>query len=66
MKYQKILAILFSILSFGAIKETTRIFTSSDADIVENRSWLIPMTIFLLGLFVYLAIMFWKKSSTPK
>ena len=63
MNKWKGLAILFSILSFGAIKETFRIFTSSDADIADNRKSLIPMAVILTGLFIFLAIRFWRKSS---
>lgn len=66
MSYQKILAILFSILSLGAIKEASRVFTSSDSDIIENKSWLFPFSIFVPVLFILLAILFWKKASKQK
>lgn len=63
MNKWKGLAILFSLLSFGAIKETFRIFTSSDADIADNRTSLMPMGVIMTGLFIFLAIRFWRKSS---
>ncbi len=63
MNKWKGLAILFSLLSFGAIQETFRIFASSDSDIADNRSSLIPMGVIMTGLFVFLAIRFWRKSS---
>lgn len=66
MTYQKILAVLFSILSFGAIKEASRVFTSSDPDIIENKNWLFPLSIFVPVLFIFLAILFWKKSAKQK
>lgn len=56
-------AILFCVLSFGAIQETIRIFTSSDADIADNRTSLIPMAVIITGLFIFLAVRFWRKSS---
>ena len=66
MNKWKGLAILFSLLSFGAIKETFRIFNSSDRDIADNRNSLIPMAIILTGLFIFLAIRFWRKSSNQE
>lgn len=66
MNKWKGLAILFSLLSFGAIKETLRIFTSSDSDIADSRTSLIPMAIIMTGLFIFLAIRFWTKSSKQK
>lgn len=63
MNKWKGLAILFAILSFGALQESWRIFTSSDADIADNRIGLIPVAIIGTGLFVFFAIRFWMKSS---
>lgn len=60
------LAILFSLLSFGAVQETFRIFTSSDADIADNRSSLMPMAIIITGVFIFFAIKFWLKSSNQQ
>ena len=66
MNKWKGLAILFSLLSFGAIQETLRIFTSSDVDIADNRTSLMPMTVIITGLFIFLSIRFWIKSSKHK
>ena len=63
MRNYKALAILFAFLSFGAISESFRIFTSAAPDIAENRSGLIPMAIALTGLFIFLTILFWRKSA---
>lgn len=60
------LAILFSLLSFGAIQETFRIFTSSDSDIEGNRNSLIPMAVIITGVIIFFAIKFWLKSSNQK
>ncbi len=66
MNKWKALAILFSLISLGAIQETFRIFTSSDSDIADNRSSLIPMTIVITGLFIFFTVRFWIKSSKQK
>lgn len=66
MNKWKGLALLFSVLSFGAIQETFRIFTSSDADIADNRNSLMPMALIITGLFIFLAIRFWLKSSNQQ
>lgn len=66
MTNYKGLAILFSVLSFGAVKETFRIFTSSDADIVANRTSLMPMSVIITGAFVFFAIKCWIKSSNQQ
>jgi hypothetical protein len=63
MNKWKVLAILFSLSSFGILRETVRIFTSTDADIADNRTFLIPMSVIITGLFIFLAIRFWRKSS---
>jgi hypothetical protein len=63
MKNYKALAILFTFLSFGAVSESFRIFTSAAPDIAENRKELILLAIIMTGLFVFLAIKFWQKSS---
>ncbi len=39
MSKWKFLAILFTLITFGALKETYRIITSSDYDISSNRSF---------------------------
>jgi hypothetical protein len=66
MNKWKGLAILFSLISLGAIQETFRIFTSSDSDIADNRTSLIPMTVIITGLLIFFAIRFWIKSSKQK
>ena len=75
MKIQKInrnpnkwkpLAIIFSILSVGAIGETARIFTSPAADIANQRTELSIMATIITGIFLFLAIWFWRKSEATK
>jgi hypothetical protein len=67
MNKYKVYAVVLAFLSFGSIQETLRILTSSDADIVESRSALIPISVILTGLLVFFSIKFWIKSSnTPK
>jgi len=63
MNKWKGLAIVFSLLSFGAIQETFRIFTSLDQDIADNRASLMPMSVILTGLIIFFAIKYWLKSS---
>ena len=69
-KYQKnkwkALAIIFSLLSYGAIKETSRIFSSSAPDIAENRQELIPFAAIFTVLLVILSIWFWRKVINSK
>ena len=66
MTYQKILAVLFTILSFTSIKEAMRVFASSDVDIIQNKRELFLFGIFVTILFMFLAIWFWKKASKKK
>ena len=63
MNKWKAFAVLFTVISFGAIQDTFRIFTASDADIAENRGSLMPMAVIITGLFIFLSIKFWIKSS---
>jgi hypothetical protein len=63
MNKWKALAILFSLISLGALQETFRILTSSEPNIADNRTSLIPMAIIITGVFIFLAFKFWKKSS---
>lgn len=63
MNKWKVLAILFTLFSFGAIKETFRIATSSDADIADNRSDLMPMAFILTAVVIFFTIRFWIKSA---
>jgi len=62
MNKWKLLAILFLLLSLGAIQETYRIFTSSDADIAGQRISLMMMSVVMTGLFVFLTVRFWRKA----
>ena len=66
MKRWTLLAIVFSVLSFGAIQETLRIFSSSDADIANDRNSLLLMAVVITGLFIFLALLFWIRSSRQK
>jgi len=62
----KALAILFAVISVGAIKKSFRILTSADADIANNRASLIPMAVIMTGVFIFFTIKFWRKSTGPK
>ncbi len=57
------LAILFSLLSYGSVKETIRIFTSMDADKTQGRYGLSIMATIISGVFIFFAIKFWMKSN---
>ena len=57
-KYRKGLAIFFALLSFGMIKEFYSICTSYAGD---NRVSLLSLLGFISGLFVFLAVKFWRK-----
>lgn len=62
MNIWKVLAIIFTVFSFGVISETRRIFTSNDEDIAADRSSLIPMSLILGSLIIGATIFFWQKS----
>lgn len=62
MNIKKILAVLFFVISIGAINETFRILTSNSTDIVQGRAYLIPIALIMTSLVVGAAIYFWKKS----
>lgn len=64
MNRYKAIAIFFVILTFGALQETYRVFTSSAPDIAENRTWLMQVGIIIPCVFLYLAIRFWRKSQS--
>jgi len=66
MDRNKILAIVFSVLSFGSLQETFRIFSSTDLDIGKTRSELIPLAVIMSGIFIFFAIRFWLKSGDKK
>ena len=62
MKKWTLLAILLTLISFGAIQETLRIFTSQDADIVNSRTEMIPISLVLTGLILFGTVMCWRKA----
>lgn len=66
MNKWKALAILFTVLTMGAVQESFRIFTSSAPDIANNRIELIPMTVVFTGVIVFLAIFFWRRAAKNK
>lgn len=66
MSGPKALAILFSVLLVGALKESFRIFTSADAGIATNRRELIVIAVVITSLFLYLAIRFWRKAQNKQ
>jgi hypothetical protein len=63
MNKWKALAILFTLITLGAIKETFRILTSSSEDIASNRSELIIMAVILTSILAFFTVRFWKKST---
>jgi hypothetical protein len=63
MNKWKALAILFTLISFGVLKETYRIFTSSDQDIASNRPELKIMGVTITIIVIFFTIRFWKKAS---
>lgn len=56
MNKWKGLAILFTLLSFGALRESWIIFNTHDTS-------MIPVAIIMTGLLAFFAIRFWIKSS---
>ncbi len=60
----KNLAIVFTIVTFGIVQDTFRIFTSSDADIADNRTELILLSLVVTGVFIFFTIRFWRKASS--
>lgn len=63
MNYWKILAFIFTLLAFGALSETYRIFTSDSADISSNRNGLMIMSLAVTIVIIALTAYFWKKSN---
>jgi hypothetical protein len=63
MNKYKALAILFTILLIGALKETLRILTSDAEDIKPNRTELIVMACVFTTIILYFTIRFWKKAN---
>jgi hypothetical protein len=63
MSKWKALAILFTLFTIGALKETIRIFTSNAPDIAENRKSLMLMSLIITVAIIFFTIKFWKKAS---
>ncbi len=66
MKTWTFVAIIFSLFSFGAIKESMRIFFSTESNIADNRASLIPIAIIMSGFFLTCTFLFWKKALRKK
>ena len=66
MNKWKGLAILFTLLSIGALQETYRILTSNAPDIAQNRRELIPVGVIISGIFVSGAARCWYKASNNR
>jgi hypothetical protein len=66
MNRSKVLAILFTLFSLFALRETFRILTSNEPDIAPNRVELSIMAVILTWGFIFVAIRFWKKASDKK
>ncbi len=64
MPNSRIRAIIMTVISFGAVEETFRIFTSGDPDIASNRLGLLILGVLASISFIILAIYFWIKDST--
>jgi len=62
MNFWKVLAIFLSVLSVGAIQEFFRILNSHDADIANNRFYLIPSALVITMGFIIGAVYCWRKS----
>lgn len=58
----KIGAVIFALISFGAIQETFRICTSSAPDIAPQRGQLMIISFIMTGFFITVAILFWRAS----
>jgi uncharacterized phage infection (PIP) family protein YhgE len=66
MGTSKVIAIILTLFSLGAIRETFRILTSDAPDVAQNRGSLVPMAILVTGVFVFFAVRFWRKASKEK
>ena len=66
MNTWRIVAIIFSLFSFGAIKESMRIFFSTESNIADNRASLIPIAIIMSGFFITCTVLLWKKALHKK
>jgi hypothetical protein len=66
MNKWKALAIIFTVLSLGSLKETFRILTSDAPDIAPNRTELIIMALTMTGAIIFFTIRFLKKASDKR
>jgi len=66
MNYFKLLAILFALITLGAIQETLRILTSTETDIANNRIPLLLMAIVMTAGIIWATFFFWRKGSKKK
>lgn len=66
MNTWRIIAIIFTLFTYGAVKESLRIFFSSEPDVANNRTSLIPIAIIMSGFFITSTILLWIKSFKRK
>lgn len=66
MNKWKVLAVILTLLSLGALKETFRILTSSAPDIAQNRQDLIPMAVIITSVVIFFTIKFWRKANDKR
>jgi len=66
MNNWKKLAILFTLISFGALKECYNILTSAAPDIAPNRTELIITSFLVTAVIIFFTLRFWKKSADKK
>ena len=59
----KVLTIVFGILSIGSIMEALRVTTSQAKDVVANRGEAMLLSYSIAAIFIYLTIRFRRKSS---
>ena len=59
----KITAVVFTLISLGALKETFRILTSDAPDIAPNRTELIIMSVSITCIIIFFTVRFWKKAN---
>ena len=57
---RKVFAILCTIITLGALKETIRIFTTNDADVAGQRPILIVIALSILIPLIVLSLWLWS------
>lgn len=60
---RKIIAVLVTIITLWAVKETIVIFTTTDADIVAKRSQLILASLSITIPLVIISLLLWRPKS---